>query len=68
MTLSYFFEKLELKKIYYEPYALNTAPNKTLKKAGFEFVKKYVTTPGFLNFEQDVNQWQMTYEKFKSGK
>jgi RimJ/RimL family protein N-acetyltransferase len=64
MTLPYFFEKLELKKIYCEPYALNPAPNKALKKAGFEFVKKYLTTPGFLNFEQVVNQWVMTFEKF----
>ncbi len=68
MTLPYFFEKLELKKIYCEPYALNPAPNKTLKKAGYEFVKKYLTTPGFLNFEQEVNQWLMTHEKFRSGK
>ena len=68
MTLPYFFEKLELKKIYCEPYALNPAPNKIVKKARFKFVKKYLTTPGFLNFEQEVNQWLMTYEKFKRSK
>ena len=63
MTLPYFFENLELKKIYCEPYAHNPAPNKTLAKAGFLFVKKYTTTPGYLNFEQEVNQWLMTREK-----
>ena len=68
MTLPYFFEKLELKKIYCEPYSLNPAPNKTLIKAGFEFEKKYIPTPGFLNFEQEVNQWVMTFEKFNHHK
>ena len=64
MTLPWFFEKLKLKKIYCEPYALNPAPNKTLEKAGFEFVKEYITTPGWLNFEQPVNLWEMSYERF----
>jgi RimJ/RimL family protein N-acetyltransferase len=65
MTLPYFFENLNLKKLYCEPYALNPAPNKTLKKTGFEFVKEYITTPGFLNFEQKVNLWELSYEKFR---
>ena len=68
MSLPYFFEKLELKKIYSEPYALNPAPNKTLVKAGFTFVKEYITTPGFLNFEQPVNLWELTYEQFNDQK
>lgn len=57
---------MELKNIYCEPYAQNPAPNKTLAKAGFLFVKKYTTIPGYLNFEQEVNQWLMTQEKFTS--
>jgi RimJ/RimL family protein N-acetyltransferase len=61
MSLSYFFKNLELKKIYSEPYALNPAPNKTLEKAGFAFVKEFITIPGFLNFEQPVNLWELTY-------
>jgi RimJ/RimL family protein N-acetyltransferase len=65
MTLPYFFKKLELKKLYCEPYALNPAPNRTLKKVGFRFVKEYITTPGFLNFEQPVNRWELSYEAFK---
>jgi RimJ/RimL family protein N-acetyltransferase len=51
MTLPYFFENFKLKNLYCEPYALNPAPNKTLGKAGFEFLKEYTTTPGSLNFE-----------------
>ncbi len=65
MTLPWFFEKYKLKKLYCEPYALNPAPNKILEKAGFEFEKKYVTTPGWLNFEQPVNLWVLSYDRFK---
>ena len=65
MTLPWFFEKLQLKRIYCEPYALNPAPNKTLEKIGFKFVKEYITTPGWINFEQPVKQWNLTLEKFK---
>lgn len=66
MTLPFFFRTYELKKVYSEPYALNPAPNKTLEKAGFTFVKKYMTTPGWINFEQEVNRWEMTREQFEA--
>lgn len=65
MSLPYFFKNLQLKTIYSEPYALNPAPNKTFDKAGFTFVKEYITFPGFLNFEQPVNLWELTVEQFK---
>jgi RimJ/RimL family protein N-acetyltransferase len=65
MSLSYFFENLELKTIYSEPYALNPAPNKVLAKAGFTFVREYITIPGFLNFEQPVNLWELTFKQYK---
>ena len=65
MSLPWFFENLRLKRLFCEPYALNPAPNKTLEKVGFDFVKEYVTIPGFVNFEQPVKRWELTYEKFK---
>ena len=68
MTLPWFFENLKLKKLYCEPYALNPAPNKTLEKIGFEFVKEYTTIPGWLNFEQQVNLWKLSYDRFKKMK
>lgn len=67
-SIPYFFKNLEIKKLYCEPYALNPAPNKTLEKVGFVFVKNYITTPGSLNFEQSVNLWEMSKDvavKFK---
>src|SRR5258708_6779882 len=66
MTLPYFFNNMNLKILYCEPYALNPAPNNTLKKLGFEFVKENMTIPGFLNFDQKVNLWKLTCEKFKT--
>lgn len=66
LTIPHFFNKYNLQKLCCEPYALNAAPNKTLAKAGFAFIKTYTTTPGWLNFEQPVNLWEMTYEKFKA--
>jgi RimJ/RimL family protein N-acetyltransferase len=65
MTLPYFFEKLQLKSLYCQPYAMNPAPNNTLQKLGFDFIKEYVTIPGPLNFEQPVKLWEMSIEKFK---
>lgn len=64
MTIPYFFKNLKLKNLYCEPYALNPSPNKTLEKIGFELVKEYLTVPGWLNFEQPVNLWQMSLERF----
>jgi RimJ/RimL family protein N-acetyltransferase len=65
MTLPWFFEKYKLKNLYCEPYALNPAPNKTLEKAGFEFLRSYITTPGWINFEQPVNLWIMSRQRYK---
>src|SRR5262245_21692548 len=36
MALPWFFEKMRLKKLFCEPYALNPAPNRTLEKVGFD--------------------------------
>ena len=65
MTLPFFFNHYKLKKLFCEPYAFNPAPNKTLKKVGFDFVKQHRTIPGTLNFEQEVMLWEMTVENFK---
>ncbi len=65
MTLPYFFENYQLHTLYCEPYALNPAPNKTLEKIGFQFVKTHVTTPGWLNFEQSVNLWALSRDRFQ---
>lgn len=65
MSVSHFFEKLLLKKLYSEPYALNSAPNKILEKLGFNLEQEYTTTPGAINFEQPVKRWSLTADKFE---
>jgi RimJ/RimL family protein N-acetyltransferase len=56
-TAKIYFRVLNLQRLYCEPYARNEAPNKTLRKAGFRYIKTYETTPGPLNFRQPVNRW-----------
>lgn len=63
-SLGYFFQIFKLQKLFCQPYALNPAPNKTLQKTGFEFIKKYETIPGWLNFKQFVNLWVLDRDKF----
>ena len=65
LSIPIFFKLFELDKIICEPYALNPAPNKTMKKLGFKFDKKYNTIPGTINFEQEVNRWILKKEELK---
>lgn len=61
LSLPIFFKNLQLQTVFCEPYALNDAPNRTLQKLGFEFVKAYTTTPGAINFQQPVKCWKLDY-------
>jgi hypothetical protein len=63
-SLVYYFQKFKLQKLFCQPYALNPAPNKTLHNAGFKFIKKYETIPGWLNFKQFVNLWVLDSDRF----
>lgn len=58
------FELFELAELYCEPYALNPAPNRTLPKLGFELLETVVFVPGPIAFEQSVNRWRMTRERW----
>lgn len=64
MTLPFYFNGFKLRQLYCEPYANNPAPNRTLEKLGFDFIKSYDTTPGWINLYQTVNRWRLTKEKF----
>jgi len=52
-----FMRAFRLRRLYCEPYAENPGPNRVLLKAGFQFIRRYRTVPGPINFEQDVNQY-----------
>ena len=63
-SIPYYFEIFQLKHLFCEPYALNIAPNKTLKKLGFDFIRQYETVPGWISFNQPVNRWVMDVGKY----
>jgi RimJ/RimL family protein N-acetyltransferase len=54
-----YFERLKLKRLFCEPNAFNVAPNRTLQKAGFKYLKTHMTVPGPLNYHQAVTRWVM---------
>ena len=65
-TVRIYFSKLKIHQLYCEPYALNTAPNRTLQKVGFKYIKTYEAIPGPLNFRQPVNRWLLDAEALAS--
>ena len=56
-TTAIYFEVLELQRLFCEPNAFNVAPNRTLQRAGFTYVKTHTTVPGPLNYHQAVTRW-----------
>jgi RimJ/RimL family protein N-acetyltransferase len=52
-----YFQALQLKRLYSEPNAFNIAPNRTLQKAGFQYLKTHMTVPGPLSYHQAVTRW-----------
>jgi RimJ/RimL family protein N-acetyltransferase len=66
LTIPILFEALKLQHLFCEPYDLNPAPNKTLERIGFTFIKEHVCIPGYLNFEQPVKLWVYNKEDLTS--
>jgi [ribosomal protein S5]-alanine N-acetyltransferase len=64
LSIPFYFRRFELKNLFCEPYARNEAPNKTLKKLGFDFEREYQTIPGWISFHQPVNRWCMSRQRF----
>jgi RimJ/RimL family protein N-acetyltransferase len=58
-SVDIYFERLSLKRLFCEPNAFNVAPNRTLQKAGFKYLKTHMTVPSPLNFHQAVTRWVM---------
>jgi RimJ/RimL family protein N-acetyltransferase len=56
-SIDFYFDHLRIKTLFCEPNAFNVAPNRTLQKAGFKYLKTYHTVPGPLNFHQAVTRW-----------
>lgn len=58
-SLQVFISQLRLRRVICEPYAANPAPSRVLATAGFQLIRRYRTTPGIMNFEQDVDRWEL---------
>lgn len=56
-SVDLYFRELRLKRLFCEPNAFNVAPNRTLQRAGFSYLKSHMTVPGPLNFHQAVTRW-----------
>ncbi|MBB6460136.1 GNAT family N-acetyltransferase [Flammeovirga kamogawensis] len=63
-SLPFYFNNFDLDVLNCSPSAENDAPNKTLEKIGFTFIKKHITIPGSLNFKQEVNHWEIRKNDF----
>ena len=58
-TAQIYFEMLQIQRLFCEPYAFNVAPNRTLQRAGFKYIKTHETVPGWMNFHQPVTRWML---------
>jgi ribosomal-protein-alanine N-acetyltransferase len=67
LTIPYYFRNFELEKLICEPSSENIGPNKVLNSLGFEFVRTYDTTPGWINFHQTVNRYELKKEQLKTA-
>lgn len=56
-TAKVYFDQLAIQRLLCEPNAFNVAPNRTLQKAGFKYLKTHRTVPGPLNYHQPVTRW-----------
>jgi len=62
-SIPFYFEHFKLEYLVCEPYSENIAPNKVLKKTGFELIRTYDTIPGWINFHQTVNRYELRKEQ-----
>ena len=55
----YYFGILQLERLYCEPNAFNTAPNRSLQRAGFRYLFTHNAKPNPINFQQATTRWVM---------
>jgi len=60
LTATHLCEVLRLNRLYCEPNALNVAPNRTLQKAGFSYVRSRNCRPTPINTCQITTIWLYT--------
>jgi RimJ/RimL family protein N-acetyltransferase len=56
-----YFQMLKLQRLYCEPNAFNTAPNRTLQRSGFRYLFTHEARPSPINFHQTTTRWVMEH-------
>ena len=56
-SVGIYFDRLKLKRLFCQPNAFNTAPNRMLQKAGFKYLETCMMKPGPINTYQAVTRW-----------
>jgi RimJ/RimL family protein N-acetyltransferase len=59
MSAATYFRTFGLERLYCEPNAFNTAPNRALQRAGFRYLFTHEAQPGPINFLQVTTRWVM---------
>jgi RimJ/RimL family protein N-acetyltransferase len=59
MSAQMYFRVLELERLFCEPNAFNTAPNRALQRAGFRYLFTHEAQPCPMNFHQVTTRWVM---------
>jgi RimJ/RimL family protein N-acetyltransferase len=57
LTAVHYCQALRLARLYCEPNALNVAPNRTLQRAGFRYVRSRRCRPTTINTHQTTTIW-----------
>lgn len=55
----YYFQTLQLERLFCEPNAFNVAPNRALQRAGFRYLFTHETQPSPINFHQATTRWMI---------
>ncbi len=64
LSADFYFELLQLQRLYCQPNAFNIAPNRTLQSVGFRYVETVMATPSSINFHQPITRWILERSKF----
>ncbi len=59
MSAESYFRTLQLQRLFSEPNAFNTAPNRALQRAGFRYLFTHEAQPSPINFTQVTTRWVM---------
>ena len=64
LSAEIYFDSLKLKRLYCQPNAFNVAPNRTLQRAGFQYVETVMAMPSPINFYQPITRWVLDRSKW----